>query len=300
MYTSKPSTWKKNLRQLLGASVLGLGLLSAATAAAESKGKVHLAYVEWASTVASTNVMKAVLEQAGFEVDTTSLTGAAMWQAVASGDADALLAGWLPITHEDYYAKLGDQVVDAGVSLDGAKLGLAVPAYAEVDSIEDLNANAESFGGEIIGIDPGAGIQRLTEDVVKEYGLNLRLRDGSDATMTAALGNAIQNNENIVVTSWTPHWMFARWDLKYLDDPKEVYGGAEQIHTITRKGLKEDLPEAYAILSNFNWTPEDMGEVMLMIEQPGADPFESAKKWVAEHPELVNEWLNVEQTTGNN
>lgn len=82
--------------------------------------------------------------------------------------------------------------------------------------------------------------------------------------MTAALGNAIQNNENIVVTSWTPHWMFARWDLKYLDDPKEVYGGAEQIHTITRKGLKEDLPEAYAILSNFNWTPEDMGEVMLM------------------------------------
>ena len=118
--------------------------------------------------------------------------------------------------------------------------------------------------------------------------------------MTAALGNAIQNNENIVVTSWTPHWMFARWDLKYLDDPKEVYGGAEQIHTITRKGLKEDLPEAYAILSNFNWTPEDMGEVMLMIEQPGADPLESAKKWVAEHPELVNEWLNVEQTTGNN
>ena len=169
-----------------------------------------------------------------------------------------------------------------------------------MDSIEDLNANAESVGGEIIGIDPGAGIQRLTEDVVKEYGLNLRLRDGSDATMTAALGNAIQNNENIVVTSWTPHWMFARWDLKYLDDPKEVYGGAEQIHTITRKGLKEDLPEAYAILSNFNWTPEDMGEVMLMIEQPGADPFESAKKWVAEHPELVNEWLNVEQTTGNN
>lgn len=297
----KQNKWQQSIRKLVGVSILGLGLLGTTTAAvAESKGKVHLAYVEWASTVASTNVMKAVLEQAGFDVDTTSLTGAAMWQAVASGDADALLAGWLPVTHEDYYKKLGDQVVDAGVSLDGAKLGLAVPVYAEVDSIEDLNEHAKSFGGEIIGIDPGAGIQRLTEDVVKEYNLNLRLRDGSDATMTAALGNAIQNNENIVVTSWTPHWMFARWDLKYLDDPKGVYGGAEQIHTITRKGLKEDLPEAYAILSNFNWTPEDMGEVMLMIEQPGADPFESAKKWVDEHPELVNEWLSVEQTTGNN
>lgn len=290
----KQSKWNKTIRQLVGVSILGLGLLSATAATAESKGKVHLAYVEWASTVASTNVMKAVLEQAGFDVDTTSLTGAAMWQAVASGDADALLAGWLPITHEDYFAKLGDQVVDAGVSLDGAKLGLAVPAYTEIDSIEELNDHAKNFDGEIIGIDPGAGIQRLTGEVVKEYDLNLRLRDGSDATMTAALGNAIKNKEDIVVTSWTPHWMFARWDLKYLDDPKEVYGGEEQIHTIVRKGLKEDMPEAYAILSNFNWTPEDMGEVMLMIEEPGSDPYKSAKKWVDEHPELVNQWLKTE------
>lgn len=291
----KQSNWKKTIRQLVGVSILGLGLLSATTATADNKGKVHLAYVEWASTVASTNVMKAVLEQAGFDVETTSLTGAAMWQAVASGDADALLAGWLPITHEDYFAKLGDQVVDAGVSLDGAKLGLAVPAYTEIDSIEELNDHADNFEGQIIGIDPGAGIQRLTGEVVKEYGLNLRLRDGSDATMTAALANAIKNNEDIVVTSWTPHWMFAQWNLKYLDDPKEVYGGEEQIHTIVRKGLKEDMPEAYAILSNFNWTPEDMGEVMLMIEEPGSDPYKSAQKWVAEHPELVNKWLETEK-----
>lgn len=291
----KQSNWKKTIRQLVGVSILGLGLLSATTVTADNKGKVHLAYVEWASTVASTNVMKAVLEQAGFDVETTSLTGAAMWQAVASGDADALLAGWLPITHEDYFAKLGDQVVDAGVSLDGAKLGLAVPAYTEIDSIEELNDHADNFEGQIIGIDPGAGIQRLTGEVVKEYGLNLRLRDGSDATMTAALANAIKNNEDIVVTSWTPHWMFAQWNLKYLDDPKEVYGGEEQIHTIVRKGLKEDMPEAYAILSNFNWTPEDMGEVMLMIEEPGSDPYKSAQKWVAEHPELVNKWLETEK-----
>ncbi|HHU93645.1 MAG TPA: glycine betaine ABC transporter substrate-binding protein [Alcaligenaceae bacterium] len=286
--------WKKTVRTLVGASVLGLGLLSTTSAIAESKGKVHIAYVEWASTVASTNVMKAVLEKAGFEVDTTSLTAAAMWQSVASGDADAFLAGWLPVTHEDYYEKLKDQLVDAGVSLNGAKLGLAVPAYSKANSIEDLNEHADSFDGQIIGIDPGAGIQRLTAEVVKEYDLKLRLRDGSDATMTAALGNAIKNKEDIAVTSWTPHWMFARWDLKYLEDPKGVYGGEEQIHTFTRKGLKEDMPEAFAILSNFNWTPEDMGAVMLMIEQPGADPFESAKKWVEDNPELVKKWMETQ------
>lgn len=265
--------------------------LIAAPAHAESKGTVHLAYVEWSSTVASTNVMRVVLEKAGYDVKTTSLAAAAMWQSVASGDADALLAGWLPTTHEDYYDQLGDQLEDLGTNLDGTKLGLVVPAYTEIDSIEDLNANADKVNSEIIGIDPGAGLQRLTGEVVKEYDLKLRLRDGSDATMTAALGNAIDNKEDIVVTGWTPHWMFARWDLKYLDDPKEVYGGAEQIHTIVRKGLKDDMPEAYAILDNFEWTADDMGAVMLMNEQGDGEPYENAKKWVEENPELVNKWL---------
>lgn len=170
-----------------------------------------------------------------------------------------------------------------------------MPAYSEVTSIEDLNDYAKAFNNEIIGIDPGAGIQRLTEEAVKNYGITLRLRDGSDATMTAALGSAIENKENIVVTAWTPHWIFARWDLKYLDDPKGVYGGAEQIHTIARKGLKEDMPEAYAILDNFHWTADDMGEVILMNEQTDTDPYENAKKWVTNHPELVEKW-----TTQNN
>lgn len=286
---NQTTLWRrtKHMAWALAASVS----LVAGAAQAESKGTVRLAYVEWSSTVASTNVVRVVLEKAGYDVNTTSLAGAAMWQAVASGDADALLAGWLPTTHEDYYEKLRDQIDDLGVNLDGTKLGLVVPAYTDIDSIEQLNDHADALNGEIIGIDPGAGLQRLTGDVIDEYGLNLRLRDGSDATMTAALGNAINNNEDIVVAGWTPHWKFARWDLKYLDDPKGIYGGAEQIHTIARKGLEEDMPGAYAILSNFAWTADDMGAVMLMNEQEGSDPYESAKKWVEDNPELVNQWL---------
>lgn len=49
--------------------------------------------------------------------------GAAMWHATASGEVDGFLGGWLPITQKDYYAQLGDQVVDLGVNLTGAKNG---------------------------------------------------------------------------------------------------------------------------------------------------------------------------------
>ncbi|SHM09052.1 glycine betaine ABC transporter substrate-binding protein [Vreelandella subglaciescola] len=273
------------------ALLAGAGLTAGAVQADDQdKGTVKLSYVEWASAVASTNVMKAVLEQAGYNVETSSLSAAVMWQSVASGDTDAFLAGWLPTTHEDYNEKLGDQVDDLGANLDGTKLGLVVPSYVEADSISDLNEYADDFDGQIVGIDPGAGIMRLSENVVDEYDLDLNLQSGSGATMTAALKSAIANEESIAVTGWTPHWMFARWDLKYLDDPKNVYGGAEHINTVARQGLEDDMPEAYAILNAFEWTADDMGEVMLMQEE-GNDPYKAAKQWVDEHPDMVNEWL---------
>ncbi|WP_027965880.1 glycine betaine ABC transporter substrate-binding protein [Halomonas halocynthiae] len=275
---------------LAGVALAAGTLLSAGTVQAQDKGSVHLAYVEWASTVASTTVMQAVLEQAGFDVETSSLSAAAMWQSVATGDTDALLAGWLPVTHEDYHNKLKDDLVDAGVSLEGAKLGMVVPAYSDVNSIADMNEHADSFDGKITGIDPGAGVMRLTEDVINDYALDYNLVSGSGATMTAALKSAINNEEDIAVTGWTPHWMFARWDLKFLEDPKAIYGGEEQIHTFTRKGLKEDMPEAYEILSNFKWNTEQMGEVMLM-QEAGGDPYEAARKWVDENQDIVQEWL---------
>ncbi len=278
--------------QLTGLALATGAALTAGAAQAQDKGSVHLAYVEWASEVASTNVVRAVLEQAGYEVDLTSLSAAAMWQSVATGDADAIVAAWLPTTHADYMERVGDEVVDLGVNLDGTKLGLVVPAYSDVDSIAELDEHADAFNGKITGIDPGAGIMGLTEEVVETYELEeMEVQSGSGATMTAALESAIQNEEQIVVTGWTPHWMFARWDLKYLDDPENVYGGAEQIHTIARQGLEEDMPEAYAILDAFEWTPEQMGEVMLMNQADDADPYENAKQWVEENQDLVQEWL---------
>jgi glycine betaine/proline transport system substrate-binding protein len=258
-----------------------------------AKKKVDLIYVEWSSEVASTNVVKAVLqEKLGYEVDTIPVGGAAMWQGLATGDADAMVAAWLPTTHANYLEKVKDRVVDLGPNLVGTRIGLVVPSYVAVDSIAELNANADTFDGKIIGIDPGAGIMSKTEKVVEAYGLDrMELMVGSGATMTAALADAIKQHNPIVVTGWTPHWMFAKWDLKYLKDPKNIYGGEEEIRTFVRMGLKEDMPEVYNVLDKFNWALEDMQQVMVWNRQEGTKPYENAKRWINEHPEKVEAWL---------
>lgn len=256
------------------------------------KQSVELAYVEWDSEVASTNVVKAVLEtKMGYEVDIIPVGAAAMWQAVASGDVDGMVAAWMPTTHGHYLEEVGDSVEDLGVNLTGTRVGLVVPSYVEIDSIAEMNEQADKFSGKIIGIDPGAGLMSATETALEVYGLdNFELIEGSGATMTAALKDALDNDEWVVVTGWTPHWKFAAYDLKYLEDPENVYGGDEFINTIVRTGLAEDMPEVYAFLDKFEWSADDMAQVMVW-NQEGGNPYDNALRWISENEEKVNSWL---------
>ncbi|ENH95534.1 glycine betaine ABC transporter glycine betaine-binding protein [Gracilibacillus halophilus YIM-C55.5] len=243
------------------------------TAVGEGK-EIELAYVNWDTEIASTNVVGKVLEDLGYDVTLTSLDNAAMWQAVANGDADGMVAAWLPLTHESQYAEYGDQMVELGANLEGAKTGLVVPSYMDVDSIADLSDQADKT---ITGIEPGAGVTAASEAAIQEYD-NLsdwELQTSSSGAMATALEEAINNEEEIIVTGWSPHWKFSKFDLKYLEDPNEGFGEAENIETMVREGLEEDLPNAYSVLDNFKWTEESMNSVMLEV-QNGADPAEAA------------------------
>jgi glycine betaine/proline transport system substrate-binding protein len=275
-------------------SVLALTLVFAGITsnAFAEKGKVEIAYVEWSCATASANVVKAVLqEKLGYKVELTPVSAAAMWQALASGDVDGMTTAWLPITHGHYLKKVGEKVENLGPNLDGAGIGLVVPTYVTIDSINEMNAVADKFGNKIIGIDPGAGLMSKTEKAMEEYKLDeFQLMEGTGAIMTAVLKDNIKNKDWVVVTGWTPHWKFAKWDLKYLEDPKGIFGGAEHIATVVRKGLDKDMPEVYQFLDNFHWTLADIGKVQGWNAE-GSAPYESAKRWVKENPEKVKKWL---------
>ncbi len=161
----------------------------------------------------------------------------------------------------------------------------------------DTDGNAEvnygkELGYEIIGIEPGAGVVKATEKALEEYENlnNWEVRTSSSGAMATTLGQAIKSEKPIIVTGWTPHWKFAKYDLKYLEDPKGVFGKEEVIKTMVRKGLKEDKPNAYKILDQFNWTTEDMESVMLAREE-GASIEEAAKTWVKDNEDKVAEWI---------
>jgi glycine betaine/proline transport system substrate-binding protein len=61
-----------------------------------------------------------------------------MWAALGSGDADAIVAAWLPATHKKYFSDYKDTIENLGPNLEGARLGLVVPTYMDINSIADL------------------------------------------------------------------------------------------------------------------------------------------------------------------
>lgn len=252
--------------------------------------KVTVGYVLWDGEVASTNVIKQVLEMKGYEVEIKEVDAGTLYKGLAEGEIDFTTSAWLPVTHGNYWNDYGDQIVIVRHNVEGCKLGLAVPAYVEVNSIEELNANGELFGSEIIGIDPGAGIMRNTVTTIEVYDLDYKLVPGSQAAMTAKLSRAMGAKEPIVVTLWSPHWAFNRWDLKYLDDPEGVFSLEDNVDTLTRMGFEEDMPEVYSVLTKFHWSHEDAQFVMLAMEA-GMHSEEAAAKWIENNPEKVNEWL---------
>ncbi|MFK3726117.1 glycine betaine ABC transporter substrate-binding protein [Pseudomonas monteilii] len=278
------------LRRFLG---VGTAMVLAMGAGQAMAKQVSIGYVDgWSDSVATTHVAAEVIKQKlGYDVDLKPVATGIMWQGVATGKLDAMLSAWLPVTHGEYWAKNKDKVVDYGANFKEARIGLIVPEYVKATSVADLKGS-DVFKQKIVGIDAGSGVMLKTDQAIKDYDLTgYKLQASSGAAMTSELGRAYAKQQPIVVTGWVPHWMFAKWKLKFLDDPKGVYGAAETVNSIGSKELEGKAPEVAQFLRKFSWQSKDeIGEVMLAIQE-GAKPEAAAKDWVAKHPERVKEWV---------
>ena len=188
------------------------------------------------------------------------------------------------------------KIKTVGITL-GVSSALLLAACGDDTENKENSAGASSSSiGEqvnytVVATEPGAGLTGLSHEVLEQYE-NLEgwtLQESSTAGMLSTLDKAIRNEEPVIVTGWTPHWKFSAYDLKILEDPKGILGGAENIQTLARKGLEQDLPDVYTVLDRFYWEPEDMEKVMYDAQEDG-DFDVAAADWVESNQDKVSEW----------
>lgn len=256
------------------------------------KGTIEMAQISWAENIAVTNMWKVILEEQGYKVKLNLLDMGTIMKALAEDELDINLEVWLPIQDKAYLQQYKDQVFFAEEPwYDNAKVGLVVPTYLEnINSIEDLNKHKDMFAGEITGFDPGAGTMEVTEEVIKEYDLDYELIPSSEPAMITEIDEAIKKEEPIVAPLWNPHRVFSQFDLKYLEDPKKVYGEVEKIYYATRLDFEKDFPEVSEWMKNWKMDDEAIGELMTYVNET-EEPIEGAKKWVDENQDRINKWM---------
>lgn len=299
-------------RRLMMKSALGIGAVSALAACSveeeggsdgsaevdgglpKGSGTINTAIIPgWDEGVVATELWRQALTGAGYTVNVQEIAEAGLlFEALASGDIDLFLDGWLPVTHKSYLDEYGDQLEQIGAWNENAALTVAVPSYVEVNSLAELNASADLFGGRIVGIEPSAGLtEAVQNNTIPTYGLDaLELQTSSTATMLAELDSAIAAEEPIVVTLWQPHWAYAKYELKNLEDPEGTLGDVETINTLARTGFTEEFPDVTAALETFKLSDEQLANLEnTVFTDNGGDVEAGVAAWLKgnEFAELI-------------
>jgi len=296
-------TATKTSGKLLAAIVaLVLGVLTLTGCGGLGQDKLLLlANIGWDENVAVSNLTKVLLEdELGYEsieirtqddLDST-------YRDVAGGEMDAFQDVWLPNQRALLEKVAGDVEHLDPWFLGKTKQGMAVPAYMDVRSIDQLNGTDAQF---IFGIEPSSVMMhKVGEEVVPAYGLQQKLVAAPTAGMLDDVGRLYATRENFVFLAWSPHWMNQRYKIRYLEDPKDAMGPTNdpaKCSTIVRGGLRDGDPVAYAFMDALELTEEQINDLESVINDED-DPLVGARRWASENREVVRPWIEAASNAG--
>ncbi|WP_329370153.1 ABC transporter permease/substrate binding protein [Streptomyces sp. NBC_01483] len=269
-----------------------LAPVKSVAAAAETKRTLDVAWFPWDEDVAVTYLWKNVLARRGYKLNLKQMDVGPVYTGLASGDLDLNFDAWLPYAQSNYWDQHKNDLRDLGTWYRPTSLEIAVPSYVkDVKSLADLKGKAGTFGGRIIGIEPGTGEMNLLKTkVLPGYGLDKEYKvvDGSTPAMLAELKRAYAKKQPVAVVLWSPHWAYSEYELTKLTDDKKLFGEGNTIRTISSKKFPEQYPQLTDWVKNFRMSETELGTLESEIKQRGQGHEEAAvAAWLKEHPDVV-------------
>jgi glycine betaine/proline transport system substrate-binding protein len=284
----------KKLLVVILALVVGAAVSGCGGGSAESRDLNLGVATGWDEAAVIANLSKIVMEEdLGYgEVRLQELELGPVIQGVASGDLDAYQDIWLP-NHQAQIDEVKNDVVLLDPWYDGTtEFGIGVPTYmTNVNTIPDLN-NTDLT--QILGIEPGAIIsERIPDSVIPTYGLKQEYVESSTPGMLSEVDNLYNNQEEFAFVPWRPHWMNAKYDFKFLEDPEDALGDLNDgatIQSIVNEDLPDDDPVAYAFLNSIRLTEDQVNEIENINPN---DYAESARTWLEDNHDVAQPWIDA-------
>ena len=288
---------------------------------AAEKPVIKFAENPWSGSAVNVAVAKILLEeQLGYPVEVTTLDENAQWTALASGDLHASLEVW-PSGHAENVAEYidGQKVVENGGLLGPVGVigwftpkymidqhpefatwkGFADPELAKLYATAETGDKAQFLAGDPSWV-------QYEEQIIPNLGLSMQVVvAGSEEAILAALDAAYSREDPVLFYFWTPHSIFAKYDLVQVELPEysdECYAKSESggvdcaypsddLFKIFWSGLKDYAPDAYTLLKNFNYTTQDQIQMIAAVELDDKSPEEAARAWIDANEATWKAWL---------
>lgn len=253
----------------------------------EKERKIRLVYTDWSESIALTYLSKYLLEEkVNYEVVMKLTDVQTAYEDIADNKADVFTDAWLPETQKRYYNEHAEKIEKLGIIYPEARTGFVVPQYSQLQTIRDLS----KYNYAIIGIDSGAGVMHKAAQALQKYKLDNELRDLSEEIMVKQLKDSVERRKEIVVTGWEPHWIFARYDVRFLDDPDNIFGESERIYALCRKDLNEVHPNAVRFFERMQLSEKQLNSLVYEVKM-SEDPIQGVKKWIKHNETITNQWV---------
>jgi glycine betaine/proline transport system substrate-binding protein len=94
----------------------------------------------------------------------------------------------------------------------------------------------------------------------------------------------------VVVTGWEPHWIFARYEVRFLEDAEKIFGENEKIYTISRLGIEEDHPRVVRFFERMQLSEKQLNSLVYYMRR-NEDPIVGIREWIKKNEYVVNQWV---------
>lgn len=316
----------KHVRGTLAAGMLAAGVALSGTAFAEvpeSTDPIKVVLNNWTSQNVLANVAGQLLERMGYAVEYMPSDSQLQFTAMANGDLDLQVEVWEGSMWPTFKAALDTGgVVDAGTHDAVTREEWWYPTYVEevcpgLPDWKALDACAEKFAtaetspkGRFVG--PPADWGKHYSERISALGMNFEeVPVGQAATLWAELYSAVERKEPVVLFNWTPNFIEAKFEGKFVEfpdfdpachedpawgmNPDAVYDcGATKAGWLKKAawiGMKDKWPTAWQFVERMSFTNAQIAKAADLVDSDGLSPEDAATQWIAENEDAWRAWI---------
>lgn len=248
---------------------------------------IRIGHIDLSFHAASAAVVQALFEDHGYRTELSAAPHEQAFERYGRDQIDVLVSAWLPASHQRYLAPHAHRTEHLGVLYEPYCIW-GVPDYvpAEIDSVADLlqPLALERVQRRIQGINPGAGISRFSQAMVREYGLDqagYHWEAGNEAECFDGFEQAVAERRWLVIPLWHPQYLHHRHRIRALHEPRGLLGGTDQATLIAHTACVAQLDAALVErLRRLHLGNEVVTALDYRIRVEGVEPRVAAREWL--------------------